>query len=133
MADDDQASPDEKEISRRDNEIEKVVVSDTLTPDDTDPWRDTIRIVRRADVHAELTAMKQANGNEILIFAGHTLWNDLLAEGLVDELHLMIGAVVIGNGVRAFEVPSTATLRLLDANQLEGSETVLVKYEVRSG
>lgn len=45
----------------------------------------------------------------------------------------MIGAVVIGNGVRAFEVPSTATLRLLDANQLEGSETVLVKYEVRSG
>lgn len=38
----------------------------------------------------------------------------------------MIGAVVIGDGVRAFETPSTATLRLLDVHQLQGPENVLV-------
>jgi len=64
VAADDNATPDEQEISRRDNEIEKVVVSDTLTPDDTDPWRDTTRIVRKANVGAELAELKQNGGNE---------------------------------------------------------------------
>lgn len=44
----------------------------------------------------------------------------------------MIGEVVIGDGVRAFETPPTVTLRLLDVRRLEGSEKVLVKYGVGS-
>ena len=75
---------------------------------------------------------QSARRQRILIFASHTLWNHLLAEGFVDELHLMIGGVVIGDGVRAFETPPTVTLRLLDVRRLEGSENVLVKYGVGS-
>jgi hypothetical protein len=41
------ATEDQKEISRRDNAIQKVVVSDALKEDETAPWSDTIRIVRR--------------------------------------------------------------------------------------
>jgi hypothetical protein len=41
------ATEDQKEISRRDNAIQKVVVSDTLKEDETAPWSDTTRIVRR--------------------------------------------------------------------------------------
>jgi dihydrofolate reductase len=41
-------------------------------------------------------------GKDILVFGGRTLWNELLADGLVDELPLMIGPVVLGAGTPAF-------------------------------
>jgi RNA polymerase sigma factor (sigma-70 family) len=53
-AEDDSFTPDQREISRLDNAIDKVVVSDSLTPDDTQPWRHTTRIVRRADAHRQI-------------------------------------------------------------------------------
>jgi dihydrofolate reductase len=42
----------EREISRIQNAIEKVVVSDSLTEEQTGPWRDTTTIVRRGEAHA---------------------------------------------------------------------------------
>ncbi|MFG1707402.1 hypothetical protein ACFLIM_29800 [Nonomuraea sp. M3C6] len=39
-----------REISRLNNAIDKVVVSDSLTAERTAPWHDT-RIVGRADAH----------------------------------------------------------------------------------
>ena len=61
-------------------------------------WGPT-RVVRRADAHAEVAALKESPGREILMFGSHLLWNALLANGLVDELHVMIGAGVVGEGV----------------------------------
>ena len=60
------------------------------------------------------------------------LWNDLLAHGLVDELHLMIGPVVVGEGTPAFQGQLAGfALRRIDVRELDGSENVLVRYEVR--
>src|SRR5262245_39355090 len=42
-------TPTHREIARLDNAIDKVVVSDSLTTEQTQPWRDTTRIIRRAD------------------------------------------------------------------------------------
>jgi dihydrofolate reductase len=82
-------SPDRRdivlEISRLNNAIDKVVISDTLTPEQTHPWQNT--------------ELKRQAGNDILIFGSNALWNDLLANDLVDELHLMIGAVILGAGI----------------------------------
>ncbi len=117
-----------REISRLNNAIDKVVVSDSLTEDDTDPWRDTTRIVRRSDAHKQLAELKHATGGDILIFGSRTLWNDLLAGGLVDELHLMVGAVVLGDGTPAFAGGSTASLQLIDTRRWNGSENVLLRY-----
>jgi dihydrofolate reductase len=129
IADDPDAPPVAREISRLNNAIDKVVVSDSLTPDQTAPWHNT-RIVSRADAHEQITELKNGPGRDILVFGSHTLWNDLLAHGLVDELHLMIGAGVLGAGTPAFEGRPPVSLRLIDTRTWDGSGIVLVRYAV---
>ena len=124
----DSPNPAHREISRLDNELEKVVVSDGITPAETDPWGDTTRIVRRAEAHERIAELKRAPGRDILVFGSRTLWNDLLAAGLVDELHLIVGAVVLGDGTPAFAAP--ADLTLLGTRTFDGSSNVLVRYAV---
>jgi hypothetical protein len=65
---------------------------------------DPTRIVRRENTYAEVAALNEQPGREILIFGSHVLWNDLLANGFVDRLHFMIGAGVVGEG-SAFSRP----------------------------
>jgi dihydrofolate reductase len=126
IADQPDANPVEREISRLDNEIDKVVVSDSLTEDDLAPWTNT-RIVRRADAHAAIAELKRGDGRDIVMFGSHVLWNDLLEAGLVDELHFMIGSAFLGDGVPLFTGPRTR-LRLLDARVLDGSQLILARY-----
>ncbi|WUI03037.1 dihydrofolate reductase family protein [Spirillospora sp. NBC_00431] len=127
VADDPSASPVGREISRLNNAIDKVVVSDTLTPDRTAPWHNT-EIVKRADAHARVAELKDAPGREILMFGSRTLWNDLLTAGLVDEIHLMIGPSFLGAGTPVFGGPSPVRLRLLESRTLPGGRLVLTRY-----
>src|SRR5688500_660527 len=116
-ADDPEQPPVEREISRLDNAIEKVVVSDSLTDADLGPWTNSTSLVRCADAHDTVAGLKRASGRDILVFGSHVLWNDLLVAGLVDELHLMIGSALLGDGVPVFSGPRTG-LRLMDVRQL---------------
>jgi dihydrofolate reductase len=130
VADDPNATPIQREISRLNNAIDKVVVSDSLTSEETAPWHNT-RIIRRADAHEQIAELKRQPGKDILVFGSHTLWNDLLAHDLVDELHLMIGPVVLSAGTPVFDAPPNASLRLIDTRTWDGSGNVLVRYDVR--
>ncbi|MDF5751758.1 dihydrofolate reductase family protein [Spongiactinospora sp. TRM90649] len=127
--DDPGVPPVEREISRLNNAIEKVVLSDTLTADRTGPWTKT-EIVRRADAHHRVAELKREPGRDIVVFGSHLMWNGLLDAGLVTELHLMVGPALLGGGVRAFEGHSRTGLRLIDAAPLPGSRLVLVRYGV---
>ena len=56
----------------------------------------------------------------------------IVAKIMVDELHLMVGAAVLGGGTPAFGAGPVPTLRLVDTRRRNGSDNLLVRYEVVS-
>ena len=126
IVDDPEQPAVEREISRLNNAIDKVVVSDSLTDADFGPWTNA-RIVRRADAHQAVADLKASEGRDILVFGSHVLWNELLTAGLVDELHLMIGSAFLGEGIPVFAGERTE-LRLLDVRRLDDSQLILARY-----
>ena len=119
-------TPEQRELSKAGEGVPVIVVSDTLTGH----WPD-VRIIKRADAYQQIADLKRQPGNNILITGSRTLWNDLLAHDLVDEIHLMIGNLVLGEGVPVFVGKQDASLRLIDVRTWEDSDNVLVRYDVR--
>jgi dihydrofolate reductase len=103
------------------------VVSDTLTADDTGPWRDQTTIVRRADSYEAVARLREQEG-DALIFGSQTRWADLLTRGLIDELHLMIGPKIVAGDHRAFEGVAETDLRLIGVRTWGGSDNVVLSY-----
>ncbi len=122
----DEWTPEQREIVQEGKSVNTIVVSDTLTGN----WPD-IRIIRRADAYQQIAELKRQTGKDILMTGSRTLWNDLLAHDLIDEIHLMIGNVVLGEGVPVFVGKPDVTLRLIDIRRWEDSDNVLLRYEVR--
>ncbi len=118
-------TPEQRELSQAGRSVKAIVVSERLPGN----WPD-IRIIRRADAYEQIAELKRQPGKDMLITGSRTLWNDLLAHDLVDEIHLMIGNMVLGEGVPVFVGKPPASLRLIDVRSWEDSDTILVRYEV---
>jgi dihydrofolate reductase len=128
--DSDEWTSEQREISQAGKSVPTVVVSDTLPDWLPDKLPDT-RIIRRADAYQQIADLKRQPGKDILVTGSRTLWNDLLAHDLVDEIHLMIGNRVLGEGVPVFAGKPDASLRLLGVRRWQDSDHILVRYAVR--
>ncbi len=115
-------SDDNRATSRRYDEVDVVVVSDHLTLEDSSPWRSRTRVVPRNGIAAALAAVE----GECVVFGSRTMWTSLMSQGLVDEVHLMVGAVALGGGTRLFD--QHADLHLVDTRRFAGSDNVLLVY-----
>jgi len=121
-------SDDNRDLSRIYNGVEKVVVSDSFSPPAEHPWHDTTTVVPRKAVGDWLASERDRDAGDILTFGSRTMWAGLLTQGLVDELHLMVGPAALGGGTPLFHGP--VALTLLSTRRFDGSDNVLLTYAV---
>ena len=102
------------------NDTTKYVVSGSLT---TTTWRNS-KLVGRYDA-AAIRRLKEEAG-DLYVSGSGTLVRAMLADGLVDELHLLVYPVTRGAGPRLFpEVPGKLSLA---ACQAYGNGVVYLNY-----
>ncbi|XRQ05578.1 dihydrofolate reductase family protein [Actinomadura welshii] len=82
------------EFGVRMNTMPHYVVSDSLQKPG---WGDTTAI-RRADAVAEITKLKERDGQNILQYGFGPVSRTLVEHGLLDELRLWIHPVIVGSG-----------------------------------
>jgi len=91
------------------NGLPKYVVSNTLERAD---WEGTT-ILGGDDLNAQIAQLKEQDGGDINVSGSGTLVRSLLADGLVDELNLLVHPIVVGTGRHLFEDgPAPAQLEL---------------------
>jgi dihydrofolate reductase len=90
------------------NGTPKLVVSNTLAAAD---WQNS-RIVRGDELAAELNRLKQQDGKTIGTVGSATLVRSLLRQGLLDELHLLVHPIVVGDGLARLFPPDEPRMPL---------------------
>jgi len=98
------------------NSTPKFVVSTTL--EEPLEWQNSTLI--KGNLAEEITELKRLPGKDITIIGSAALVQSLLADGLLDELKLMVHPLVLGGGKRLFEDGGDQkALELLDSKMFD--------------
>jgi dihydrofolate reductase len=106
------------------NDTPKVVISNSLTES---PWDNAV--VAGGDLTETVTKLKAQPGGDMIAYGGSTLVTDLIARGLLDELHLFVNPTAIGAGLPVFAtLDAYQRLRLVTAQPFDCGIAAL-RYE----
>ncbi|WP_084966018.1 dihydrofolate reductase family protein [Thermoactinospora rubra] len=94
--------------------LRKYVVSNTLEKAD---WNNTTIV--SGDVAAKLRELKEQTDGDIQMSGSATTVRWLLANGLLDELNLLVHPIVVGHGQRLFENTPTHPLKLVKSETFQ--------------
>jgi dihydrofolate reductase len=109
------------------NDIPKVVFSKTLGQASWSPTR-----IARGDLAAEIAALKNESGPDVIAYGGARFARALAAQGLIDEYCLFIQPVAVGGGQALFaELPAPLRLELIEARSFECGAVAHI-YRLRS-
>jgi dihydrofolate reductase len=99
------------------NDIPKVVFSKTLTDADAS-W--PVTRVARGELAAEIAAIKEESGPDVIAYGGTTFAAALARHGLIDEYCLVIQPLAVGRGGALFaDIPAALHLQLTEAKSFE--------------
>jgi dihydrofolate reductase len=117
--------PDDLHHAQWVENIPKVVFSTTLEQAD---WNNTTLI--KENLTAEVMKLKQQPGKDMLIFGSPRLTNSLQRLGLIDQYHMNLNPVALGQGMPLFDPASgVVKLNLLHKQYFECG-VIGLRYEV---
>jgi dihydrofolate reductase len=111
------------------NSIKKYVASRTLTQDDL-TWNTTL--LSPDNAVADIAALRTQDGGDLSLMGSASLARTLLAEGMVDELNLMIEPILLGGGKRIFPEDGTARPMQLVRSVTAGTGVQICTYHPAS-
>jgi len=94
------------------NNMPNYVVSDSL---EDATWTNST-LVRGNEAAERLRLLKSELDGDLTLSGGATTVRWLLAEGLLDELRLLVHPIAVGHGQRLFEGTPTHSLKLVDSH-----------------
>jgi dihydrofolate reductase len=107
------------DFGRKMNSMPKHVASRTL---DSAEWNASII---EGDLRESVEALKNAPGEDILIYGSGELVDELTRLGLIDEYRLIVYPVAVGKGKRPFETRPQVTLELSESTITKAGVAVL--------
>src|SRR3954454_24881340 len=118
----------EGEFADKFNNMTKYVVSSTLS----DPEWTNSTVIDPADLAGAVSKLRDEHDGEIQVAGSVQLTQALLANDLVDELHLMVFPVALGSGKRLFgETDDNKTMRLTTSQTVGDGVSILIYEPVR--
>jgi dihydrofolate reductase len=112
------------DFADRVNNIPKYVFSSTLKQVD---WNNSTLI--SGDAVAEVTKLKQQDGQDLALYGHGLLAQALLEHGLVDELRLSVHPVLVGSGRLLFREGQKKPLKFVGAKTF-GTGVAVLTYEL---
>jgi dihydrofolate reductase len=114
------AKPEDDPFTYRMNTMRKYVASTTLQTAD---WTNSTLISK--NLADEVSKLKQQDGQNIYIHGSAALSQSLREAGLVDEYHMLVYPVVLGNGKRFFGDGRT-NLKLVESKPFDSGVVALI-------
>jgi dihydrofolate reductase len=79
------------------------------------------------DLASIVNQLKESQGGDLITYGGGGFAASLIAAGLIDEYHLFVNPVAIGEGISIFKnLQSQLSLQFVEANAFECGITVMV-------
>jgi len=104
----------------------KIVFTKTF---DKSQWDNTE--LAKGNLTDEIKKLKSQNGKDIIVYGGSSFVSELIKEGLIDEFHLFVNPVALGNGVPIFDKISNYMQLKLEKSILYSCGINLLTYTLK--
>jgi dihydrofolate reductase len=122
------ATNDEQIVADKLNSIPKMVFSNTLKKAPWGNWPEAS--ITAGDAVTGIQNLKQQNGKDMVLWGSISLSQALIRENLVDEYHIRIVPVLLGEGIPQFNKSVKIDLKLTKSKTYD-SGLVLLQYTPR--
>jgi len=107
------------------NKAQKFVFSTSLK---SAAWQNTS--ILSGDILEQVKQLKQSSGNDMTILGSGSILSQLADAGLIDEYHIMLDPVILGQGTPIFNnINTNRRLKLTSSRLFEQDGILLLVYE----